>query len=195
VIAATVPANPNIAPPGYYMVFIINSSGVPSVAKMVQITPNSVIDNTNPLDGSYYNFFASHSDKIMEVSGASMSEGAPIVQGDINEGASQNFILALTGFPGAQQYQLMASHTNKCLEPAGGSTADLAQIVQNTCTAQPSQLWTFQPVANVLGGYRIVNVQSNKCMDVSGNSLGNGGQVIQFTCHGGANQTWKTRRR
>src|SRR6202011_1896852 len=34
----TAPPNGNIAPPGYYMLFILNSSGVPSVAKMVQIS-------------------------------------------------------------------------------------------------------------------------------------------------------------
>jgi hypothetical protein len=31
------PANANLAPPGYYMLFILNTSGVPSVAAMVQI--------------------------------------------------------------------------------------------------------------------------------------------------------------
>ena len=33
----TAPSNPNTTPPGYYMLFILNSSGVPSVAKIVQI--------------------------------------------------------------------------------------------------------------------------------------------------------------
>ena len=33
----TVPSNPNKTPPGYYMLFILNSNGVPSVAKIVQI--------------------------------------------------------------------------------------------------------------------------------------------------------------
>ena len=33
----TAPSNPNAMPPGYYMLFILNSNGVPSVAKMVQI--------------------------------------------------------------------------------------------------------------------------------------------------------------
>jgi hypothetical protein len=31
------PANGNLAPPGYYMLFIVNSSGVPSVAKFVRL--------------------------------------------------------------------------------------------------------------------------------------------------------------
>jgi Galactose oxidase-like, Early set domain/PKD domain len=38
VLHVTAPPNSNIAPPGYYMVFILNSSGVPSVAQFVQLT-------------------------------------------------------------------------------------------------------------------------------------------------------------
>jgi hypothetical protein len=33
----TAPSNPNNTPPGHYMLFILNSNGVPSVAKIVQI--------------------------------------------------------------------------------------------------------------------------------------------------------------
>jgi hypothetical protein len=39
VLNVTAPLNGNIAPPGYYMLFILNSSGVPSVAQFVQLTP------------------------------------------------------------------------------------------------------------------------------------------------------------
>ena len=38
VLNLTSPPNSNIAPPGYYMLFILNSSGVPSLATMVQIS-------------------------------------------------------------------------------------------------------------------------------------------------------------
>lgn len=37
-LTATVPASINIAPPGYYMLFIINSAGVPSVAPILRVT-------------------------------------------------------------------------------------------------------------------------------------------------------------
>ena len=36
-LTVTAPPNGNIAPPGYYMLFILNTSGVPSVAQMVQL--------------------------------------------------------------------------------------------------------------------------------------------------------------
>lgn len=36
-LTALAPANSNIAPPGYYMLFLIDSNGVPSVAKIMQV--------------------------------------------------------------------------------------------------------------------------------------------------------------
>jgi len=38
VLNVTGPPNGNIAPPGYYMIFLLNTSGVPSVAKFVQVS-------------------------------------------------------------------------------------------------------------------------------------------------------------
>ncbi len=37
-LTVTAPPNGNVAPPGYYMLFVLNNSGVPSVAKFVQVT-------------------------------------------------------------------------------------------------------------------------------------------------------------
>jgi hypothetical protein len=36
-LTITGPANANLAPPGYYMLFIVNSAGVPSIAPFVQV--------------------------------------------------------------------------------------------------------------------------------------------------------------
>ncbi|HEX7287725.1 MAG TPA: Ig-like domain-containing protein [Candidatus Angelobacter sp.] len=38
-LSLTAPANGNLAPPGYYMLFLVNNNGVPSVASMVQLLP------------------------------------------------------------------------------------------------------------------------------------------------------------
>ena len=35
-LTVTAPANNRLAPPGHYMLFIVNASGVPSVAKIVR---------------------------------------------------------------------------------------------------------------------------------------------------------------
>lgn len=62
----TAPANANIAPPGYYMLFLINSAGVPSVASMVQVGPGEsppppedlppTVQLTAPADGASFPF-------------------------------------------------------------------------------------------------------------------------------------------
>jgi len=38
-LTVTVPSNPNVAPAGYYMLFILNTAGVPSVASRISIGP------------------------------------------------------------------------------------------------------------------------------------------------------------
>jgi hypothetical protein len=56
-LTVTAPANGNIAPPGYYMLFILNSAGVPSIAKFVRIASNpaptvaSISPNAGPGTG------------------------------------------------------------------------------------------------------------------------------------------------
>ncbi|MGH8574876.1 MAG: galactose oxidase-like domain-containing protein, partial [Gammaproteobacteria bacterium] len=44
----TAPPNGNVAPPGYYLLFILNGSGVPSVAKFVQLGDTAIPDTTPP---------------------------------------------------------------------------------------------------------------------------------------------------
>jgi hypothetical protein len=38
-LSVTSPSDGNAAPPGYYMLFIVNNNGVPSVAPIVQVGP------------------------------------------------------------------------------------------------------------------------------------------------------------
>ncbi|PWT83849.1 MAG: hypothetical protein C5B58_05815 [Acidobacteria bacterium] len=40
-LTVTAPTNPNLAPPGYYMMFLINAAGVPSVARIVHLNIKS----------------------------------------------------------------------------------------------------------------------------------------------------------
>ena len=49
----TAPSSPNVAPPGYYMLFILNDNGVPSIAKFVNVGPGSspTVSVTAPQDG------------------------------------------------------------------------------------------------------------------------------------------------
>ena len=49
ILTATAPPNSNIAPPGYYMLFLIDQTGVPSLAKFVHLSPTP---KNKPPDGA-----------------------------------------------------------------------------------------------------------------------------------------------
>ncbi len=57
-LTVTAPPNGNIAPPGYYMIFLVNSSGVPSVAKFTNLSssaggnPAPTVNSISPNSGS-----------------------------------------------------------------------------------------------------------------------------------------------
>jgi Domain of unknown function (DUF1929)/IPT/TIG domain len=56
-LTVTAPPNGNIAPPGYYMLFLVNSSGVPSVAKFTKLgssssAPPPTVSAISPISGT-----------------------------------------------------------------------------------------------------------------------------------------------
>jgi hypothetical protein len=55
-LTSTAPANANIAPPGFYMLLIIDANGVPSVASMVTLQGNSrpTVTLTQPSNGATF---------------------------------------------------------------------------------------------------------------------------------------------
>ena len=49
-LKVTAPANPNLCPPGHYMLFVLDKDGVPSVAKIIkiQLRQTGSITSTHP---------------------------------------------------------------------------------------------------------------------------------------------------
>lgn len=41
-LTVTAPSNPNLCPPGYYLLFLLNSNGVPSIGRMLQVEPDLI---------------------------------------------------------------------------------------------------------------------------------------------------------
>ena len=88
--------------------------------------------------------------------GASVDNGAPVVQWDCNGGPNQTFLLRpLTDPTGANTgyVQIIASHSGKCLDVTGISGDQNAPIQQYTCRdpaaeidpAAGNQSWSFTP--------------------------------------------------
>jgi galactose oxidase len=126
---------------------------------------------------------AQHSGKCLDVYGASVADGAAVIQWSCHGGANQKWSLR----PYLDAYQVVASHSGKCLNVQGASTADGARAVQLPCVGANNELWYVSPRGS---GYELVARHSAKCLAVNGGLATDGAQVVQWACDGSANQRW-----
>lgn len=125
----TLPANANLAPPGYYLLFILKGTGVPSVGSMVQISSTPVTDGTV-------------SGKVTNTSGAAI-QGASVSSGGSG---------AITGADGGYSLQVAAGSATLTASLAGYQSASETVTVTAGETTQAPVL-QIQPVnpGNVTG--------------------------------------------
>jgi hypothetical protein len=123
------PANANLAPPGYYMLFILNSAGVPSVASIIQIS--STAASVGTVTGKVTN-----------------TSGAPILGASVTLGGNG----AITGADGAYTLQGPAGSATLTAALAGYQNASEAVTVTAGGSLQATTL-QLQPVSpgNITG--------------------------------------------
>jgi hypothetical protein len=165
-LTVTGPPTGGVAPPGYYMLFVIDSAGVPSVARTVQVAkgPNplmSPVRNSNArcLDVPYSSLairtviqaYTCNATKAQAFTRLP-SDNSLRVLGNCADVPGQNFVVGqkiqtftCNNTP-AQTWQFGADATIRplakptlCLAPA----ADNASVVLATCNATAPQKWTW----------------------------------------------------
>ena len=143
-ITATAPLNANIAPPGYYMLFVIGTDGVPSVANMVRVEndtsppaapsltdtdPDSPANDNNPeVKGS------AEAGSTVRIYSTADCSGSPLASGSA---AAFSGAGITTPVPGDQTTNLRATATDAAGNTSGCSTA-LAYTEDSTAPATPS---------------------------------------------------------
>ncbi len=125
------------------------------------------------------------SGKVLDVNGASSTDGAAIIQWPSTGGTNQQWKL-LPNTDGS--YRLSNVRSGKLLE-SPGSSAQGAQLDQWADTGSGNQWWKL--VAATSGYYRLVNVGNGWCADVKDASIADGAQVIQWPSTSGSNQEWQ----
>lgn len=125
----TMPANANLAPPGYYMLFILNNAGVPSVASIMQISSSAASVGT--VTGKVTN-----------------TSGAPIQGASVSLGGNG----AITGADGAYTLQAPAGSATLTAALAGYQSASetVTATAGTTTQAATLQLTPVNP-GNVTG--------------------------------------------
>ncbi len=138
----------------------------------------------NPNPNSHYRIVNRNSGQVLDVSGASTTNGGLIDQWPSNGGNNQLWrFVAVNG-----GYKLVNVNSGLLLDNPNGSKTNGTQLDQWNDTNGSNQWWNV--VAAGSGYYSLVNQNSGLYADVTGASTANGAAVIQWTGPGGTNQQW-----
>jgi hypothetical protein len=135
-LTATAPVNANVAPPGLYMLFIVDANGVPSVASMVTVQGNSppAAALTQPANGAAFaapatvSLTATASDADGTVTTVEFFNGAT----KLGEDTTAPYGLTWSSVP-AGTYRLTARATDNL----GASTTSAASTITVSATNTP----------------------------------------------------------
>ena len=135
-----------------------------------------------------YQIVAAHSLKCLNVSGASTTSGAQVIQWTCVGASNQKWYLEQVE-PG--YYYIRALHSNMCLNVKGASTTSGALIIQHTCNRELNEEWYLVVSGDMpFHDYQIRARHSGQCLDVTRLSTDDGAEIQQHTCNGGSNQLW-----
>lgn len=141
---------------------------------------------TGPVANGRYKLINVNSGKCVDVTAASIADGANIQQYTCNNTGAQAFDLTATG---AGYYKLINANSGKAVDVAGAGTADGVNIQQWRDIGGGAQRFMLKKISG--DEYTLVNQASGKCMDVGGWSTVDGGNIQQWSCHDGANQRFR----
>ena len=125
VLNVTSPPNSNIAPPGYYLLFILNSSGVPSVAQFVQLS-------SNPTDQPPTGTITSPANDVTIAAGQSVSFAGT--------GTSQSGTIAAYSwnFPGGNPASSAVANPGAVVYSTAGTYVASLTVTDNSGVTDPS---------------------------------------------------------
>jgi len=136
VLNVTGPPNGNIAPPSYYMLFILNSSGVPSIAKMVQV---SLAANDVPPTGTI----------TSPASDVTITAGQSVVYSGTGSDPDGTISAYSWSFPGGNPNSSNLANPGSVTYAAAGTYVTTFTVTDNaglTDPKPPTRTITVQPV-------------------------------------------------
>ena len=134
------PSNPNLAPPGHYMLFILNGNGVPSVAKIIQLTSTSSSTSPTLTSLSPSSALVGGAAFTLTVNGSNFVSGS-VVQWNGSPRAT-TFVSAtqLTAAIPASDIAAGGSAQVTVINPAGGGTSNALAFIINALSVSPTTI-------------------------------------------------------
>ncbi|MFG3010227.1 RICIN domain-containing protein [Streptomyces cinerochromogenes] len=148
--------------------------GVNEVAQADQTNPQRLVFDFHPTARplTTVRLRNVNSGRCLTPYGASLNDGANIVQWECNGRSGENWY-----WNGSEIRSFLS---DRCLTVYGSSTSNGANAVQWTCNGSAAQKWTRASGAG--GGSVLVNGNSGKCLTIYGAGVGDGAQATQWTC-------------
>ncbi len=123
----------------------------------------------------------------LDVSGASITNGASVIQWGCHGRANQQWALRSVG---TNIFNLVNVNSAKCMDVSGASTSNGASVIQWGCHTGNNQKWAAVSMGD--GSYELRPQHvSGKCLDVAGASTSSGARLQIWDCHGHTNQRFK----
>ena len=131
-----------------------------------------------------------HSQLSMDVTNASLLNGAAIDQFMAHNGANQLWrLLPIDPVESPNSAAIVSVNSGKALDVPNGSHDSGILIQQFSPNKGPNQLWRFVPGADN-ASVQIINENSELALDVPGSSTTPGTNIQQYQPNNGANQQW-----
>ena len=172
-LTVTAPPNGNIAPPGYYMLFLINSSGVPSVAKSIQVV-NSASNPAPTVTGIGPSSGTANGGTPVTITGTGFLSGATVKLGGTTATnvtvTSSSTITATTPAHAAGTVDVVVTNTDGqsgtlsggyTYTSSTGGSIGFVQVNYKTSNPSGSTLAVAYPAAQTAGNLNIVVVGWN----------------------------------
>ena len=165
-LTVTGPPTGGVAPPGYYMLFVVDSAGVPSVAKMVQVakSPNPVMSPVKNSTG-----------RCLDVPASATAVRTYLQAYNCNNSKAQ----AMTRMPNDNTLRVLGN----CVDVPSSNFVTGAKIWAFNCNNSAAQTWRF----GTDGTIRPI-AKTTLCL-AAASSLNNAAITIT-TCNGNALQKW-----
>ncbi len=155
-------------------------------AQRFAIASFDVPASTANIETGAYTITAACSGKVLDVSGASRSNGGNVQQYAFNGTYAQRFWIEPAG---KGYYRIFNIGSGLALDVSGASMANGANVQQYGWNGTAAQLWSISK--NTDGTYTFTSVCSGKVLDVAGASSKSGANIWQYTSNGTAAQRFK----
>jgi hypothetical protein len=173
---------------------VLGAEGLANGAAIVQRTDANLAAQQwkfSPTSDGYYQITSQQTNKVIDVSGISMDDRAPLILWDYLGGGNQQWkpVQNADGYT-----QFLARHSGKAIDlldfnPNEGAV--IAQYPVNTSTAQQWRVEERTCVFSPTACYKISSRNGGKVIGVQNAAKNDGAQIRQQTYAGKASQQWK----